>query len=266
MEYVKKTVLGYKPLPPDAPETEATHVILTSSEYQQILRDRDSAITAARETREKADAQISWVKHTCQQQIYKAQEATQQQLDEMHSQVLEAQGEAEFQRGLNANLLRISKERANADRKLRPKREHTGYVVISSSEVKYIYKAKRTTRSVLLWETVLQSPYTVAFSEDQARHLIFDALDDQDSLLFQLGIEYIVSVSYEDLLKDPIEKWKASNDGEADIPDIDPTQENTLFLPQCRLRANFRAGYWEITLSHSLPLGPVPAEMCYRQI
>ena len=45
--------------------------------------------------------------------------------------------------GLNENLLRIARERANADRKLKPKKEHTGYVVVSSTEKEYRYKINR---------------------------------------------------------------------------------------------------------------------------
>ena len=83
-----------------------------------------------------------------------------------------AQKEAKHQRGLNANLLRISKERANADRKLKPKKEHTGYVVASSEEKEYRYRDGRKWKRVKLWETVLQSPYAVDFTEEQAREQI----------------------------------------------------------------------------------------------
>lgn len=81
------------------------------------------------------------------------------------------------QRALNANLLRISRERANADRGLRPKKIHTGYVVVMSSEKEIRYKTGRNKLlTAKVWETVLQSPYSVDFTESQARQLIEEDL------------------------------------------------------------------------------------------
>ena len=84
----------------------------------------------------------------------------------------EACRKIEYLNGLNKNLLRIARERANADRKLRPKKTHTGYVVLTSSEKEYRYKIMRKETAVAgLWETALQSPYSVDFTEEQARGL-----------------------------------------------------------------------------------------------
>ena len=52
----------------------------------------------------------------------------------MEGELEEERRESAYQRGLNKNLLRIARERANADRKLKPKKEHTGYVVVASEE------------------------------------------------------------------------------------------------------------------------------------
>ena len=46
---------------------------------------------------------------------------------DMEAALAAERDESAHQRALNANLLRIAKERANADRKLKPKKEHTGY-------------------------------------------------------------------------------------------------------------------------------------------
>ena len=53
----------------------------------------------------------------------------------MEEKLTRAEEEVSYQKGLNANLLRISRERANADRSLRPKKEHTGYAVVRSMEL-----------------------------------------------------------------------------------------------------------------------------------
>ena len=58
----------------------------------------------------------------------------------MEADLAAERAESAHQRALNANLLRISRERANADRKLKPKKEHTGYVVVVSEETDHQYK------------------------------------------------------------------------------------------------------------------------------
>lgn len=153
------------------------------------------------------------------------------------------------QRALNANLLRISRERANADRGLRPKKVHTGYVVVMSSEKEIRYKNGRNKLlTAKVWETVLQSPYSVDFTENQARQLIEeDLLARKNGLLADVGITMICSgSSYENLIE--TENWKEIK-----------AAHNTLFSRQ--LRANYRVGYWEYIIQHTKPLGIVPIEM-----
>ena len=46
--------------------------------------------------------------------------------------------------------------------KLKPKKEHTGYLVVFSGEKEHQFKdGNRRVKRVLLWETVIQSPYVV---------------------------------------------------------------------------------------------------------
>ena len=97
----------------------------------------------------------------------------QAQIDDLLQQVERKTAEIADQRALNANLLRISRERANADRGLRPKKIHTGYVVVMSSEKEIRYKTGRNKLlTAKVWETVLQSPYSVDFTESSYENLI----------------------------------------------------------------------------------------------
>ena len=81
---------------------------------------------------------------------------------------------------------------------------------------------------------MLQSPYSVDFTEEQARKQIREDLfgADQDSLWLIGGIGIVSTCDgrYEDLigLKDWGTKYKA---------------ENIAMKPELKLRANFRAGY-----------------------
>ena len=139
---------------------------------------------------------------------------------------------------MNENLLRIARERANADRKLKPKKEHTGYVVVVSSEKIYRYKSGRYLESVKLWETVIQSPYSIEFPAKQAKKLILEEFfpETGEWEAARLGIERWVAGDYEDFLS-------------AADKDEEFMQQNTALTGYRSFRANYRAGYWENDIS-----------------
>ena len=237
---------GYKTL--DSLDGECTHVIQTRQEYEMLLNQRDRAKREKEEAERAAAREISRVKQEAAHEADRAAQRAQAQIDDL-LQVERKTAEIADQRALNANLLRISRERANADRGLRPKKVHTGYVVVMSSEKEIRYKNGRNKLlTAKVWETVLQSPYSVDFTESQARQLIEeDLLARKNGLLADVGITMICSgSSYENLIE--TENWKEIK-----------AAHNTLFSRQ--LRANYRVGYWEYIIQHTKPLGIVPADM-----
>jgi hypothetical protein len=237
---------GYKTL--DSLDGECTHVIQTRQEYEMLLNQRDRAKREKEEAERAAAREISRVKQEAAHEADRAAQRAQAQIDDL-LQVERKTAEIADQRALNANLLRISRERANADRGLRPKKVHTGYVVVMSSEKEIRYKTGRNKLlTAKVWETVLQSPYSVDFTESQARQLIEeDLLARKNGLLADVGITMICSgSSYENLIE--TENWKEIK-----------AAHNTLFSRQ--LRANYRVGYWEYIIQHTKPLGIVPADM-----
>lgn len=88
----------------------------------------------------------------------------------------------------NANLLRISKERANADRKITPKKDRCGYVQIYCEQTKLIKPIKKQVAqgnrsytvldkiSLLVWKYHFQTPYLASFSSDMVKDLILKDL------------------------------------------------------------------------------------------
>ena len=226
-------------------DQECSHVIQTKQEYETLLRQRDRAKREKEEAERAAAREISRVKQEMAHEADRAEQRAQAKIDDLFA------GGAEIadQRALNANLLGISRERANADRGLRPKKVHTGYVVVMSSEKEIRYKTGRNKLlTAKVWETVLQSPYSVDFTESQARQLIEeDLLARKNGLLADVGITMICSgSSYENLIE--TENWKEIK-----------AAHNTLFSRQ--LRANYRVGYWEYIIQHTKPLGIVTADM-----
>ena len=255
-EFVKKTMMGYKEVSGGQSDPECTHVILKEKEYSQLLKEKAQAEQESRNTRHDADRAIQRAKSDAQRQVQQIDAEAQQRVSDMEGELATARQEAEYQRGLNANLLRISKERANADRKLKPKKEHTGYFVVSTLEKDYRFKV--TTHQwgqARLWETMLQSPYSVDFTEGQARKQIREDLfgEGEDSLwlISKIGVALVYDKRYEDLIR--LKEWGT-----------DYKTENIALRRELKLRTNFRAGYWEASFLHTKPLGVVPPEMRVR--
>ena len=190
------------------------------------------------------------VDHRPSDQVAAAEKFAKEKIQQVEQELDAERNESAYQRSLNENLLRISRERANADRRLRPKKEHTGYVVVSSAEKEISYKDYYgKSKKVMLWETVLQSPYSVDFTEEQARHQmqeLFKRGENGGWLISQIGISATYGKGYAELIRE--KEWKS-----------DVSKRNVLLGR--RLRANYRAGYWEMIFLHTKPLDVVPKDM-----
>lgn len=237
-EFVKKARMGYKPA--EYTSQECTHVILTKEEYAQIM----AALEQAQQEKRATQASIKSAWEQARRSVQEAHSEIAQEVEGLRRALAEEKAQHEYHQGLNENLKRICRERANADRKLRPKKGHSGFMVVSSSEKEYRYKRGQKWQTARLWETVLQTPFSVGFTEEQARRQIQESLLDT-GLMAKLGIDAIFDGTYSQLQKD-----------------IEVAEQNTALSG--RLRANFRQGYWEAIFMHTKPLGVVPAEMRAR--
>lgn len=264
-EFVKKTMIGYKEVPGGQSDPECSHVILTVDEYAKLLRKITDAEQEARTTKYKADREIDDARNDADYKIRQAADRTKQTI-KMWSDALDAErAESGHLRNLNENLLRIAKERANADRKLKPKKEHTWYSVVFSTEKEHRYGKGKNMERVMLWETVIQSPYSIDLPEGLIRKQITDELTQRneagDKLINRIGIDSFFPGSYAAMLqkrrKDEL-YGKSEDDEELEVP----KEENIMLKPY--FRANFRAGYWEAVFFHTKPLGVVPADMRAR--
>ena len=251
-EFKKKTALGLRDMPEYG--QECTHVLLTRSEYDGLLAKVACAERDARTVTAQAAQKVTQAERNAQRLVNQVREETYAEADAIQKDLEEACHKIDYLDSLNKNLLRIARERANADRKLRPKKTHTGYVVLASSEKEYRYKAiRKETAVAMLWETVLQSPYSVDFTEEQARALTAELVqsnENDETLVGRIGIDTYYNGSYEDLL---YEQRRSVRQAESD---------NIMLKP--KLRANYKTGYWEVIFLHTKPLGLVPAEMRAR--
>lgn len=255
-EFVKKTLMGYKEVPGGHSDPECTHVILTKKEYDKLLREISDAEQETRITKHEAEKEKRSAKESADYRVWHAKNEAEKAVSVMQEELSEAKKMAEHYRGLNENLLRIAKERANADRKLPKKKEHTGYVVTYSAEKEYRYKVNRNHwGKAMLWETVLQSPYSADFTEQQARTQIWEDLfapyGDKAWEIGRLGINEEYEGKYDAMLEE--EDWNTRY-----------APSNVLLMSESKLRLNFNQLYWELVIQHTLPLGIVPPDMRAR--
>lgn len=248
-EFVKKTMVGYKAVSGGHSDPECTHVIMTLDAYDRMIQDIRDAKTDALNVRHEAEKKVQDIKSSAKEAITKAEKAISERIRESQLQLAEEKKQRIYNEELNKNLLRISKERANADRKLKPKKEHTGYAVISSAEKEYRYKVdRRHWNTVMLWETVLQSPYSVDFTEEQVKAQTKELFQKDDKgvwLVHKIGINAAYYGVFEDMIEE--KGWE------------DWQQYNVLLNLRCR--ANYKAGYWEMVFLHTKALDIVPADM-----
>ena len=182
-------------------------------------------------------------------QLKKIQEDTALKIEQLQSKVEAERAGKEYQIGLNQNFKRISRERANADRGIKPEKERSGYVVLSSRQKKYRYKKNRDTMvEVYLWETVIQTPYVVSFTAEQAMtetRELFARDENSEWLIGKLGIRGEYNGKYEEMLADRrCATWKDYN-----------------IIVEKTFNANAKAGYWEIIITHTKPLDNIGTEL-----
>ena len=139
----------------------------------------------------------------------------------------------------HGNLLRMSKERANADRNLRPKKWHTGYLVIRSTQKKI--------KNEIVWETLIQTHYHFDLVAEAADEEIQRDLFTEKGLIYNLGITDRYEGPYESMKTEMRRKGKK----------ID--ELNVAFT--CRLERDFQGKYWKVWVMHTKPLGEIPDDM-----
>lgn len=244
----QKTIVGYKPVNGSS-DPECTHVILTLDEYDELHQRVRAAINDGKRAKEEAAHAAAVSAANAETAVKKIQEDTALKIEQLQSKVEAERAGKEYQIGLNQNFKRISRERANADRGIKPKKERSGYVVLSSRQKKYRYKKNWDTMvEVYLWETVIQTPYVVSFTAEQAMtetRELFARDENGEWLIGKLGIRGEYNGKYEEMLADRrCATWKDYN-----------------IIVEKTFNSNAKAGYWEIIITHTKPLDNIGTEL-----
>lgn len=252
-EFVKKTMVGYKTVPGGHSDPECTHVILTLKEYDQIFQEKRKAEMDAVIAKSNADKLVAEAKSNAAYTAQQARQEAQDKVAAIRAELEQERAENAHQRALNANLLRVSRERANADRNLKPKKERCGYIVVNSEEKEISFKAgSKRLHKAMLWETTIQSPYSVQMSEEVVRKQIADDLfpAGETWIVGRIGITGRFNGSYEKFLE-----------GKEQNPEDSFYDGNVVIAKQQRLKRRFRLEYWEVAIVHTKPLGDVSEDL-----
>ena len=242
-------MVGYKAVTGGGSDPECTHVIRTLDEYEELHQRIRAAINDGKRAKDEAAQAAATSASNAEKAVKKIQDEATQKIEQMQKRLIVEQEAKIYQMGLNQRLLDISRERSNKDRNIRPKKERSGYVVLSSRQKKYRYKEnRRDWGEVYLWETVIQTPYVVAFTAEQAMTETQElfARDEQGHwLIGRLGIAGEYGGKYEDMLDDPrCAAWKDYN-----------------IIVEKIFNANVKVGYWEIIITHTKPLDNIGTEL-----
>ena len=241
-------MVGYKPVNGSS-DPECTHVILTLDEYDELHQRIRAAINDGKRAKDEAARAAAASAANAEAAVKKIQEDSAQKIAQLQNKVEIERAGKEYQIGLNLNFKRIARERANADRGIRPKKERSGYVVLASRQKKYRYKKNRNDMAeVYLWETVIQTPYSVDFSAEQAMtetQELFARDENGEWLIGKLGICGEYNGKYEEMLADRrCATWMDYN-----------------IIVEKIFNANVKAGYWEVIITHTKPLDNIGTEL-----
>ena len=136
-------MVGYKTVAGGSSDPECTHVILTLNEYNKLHQRIRDAINDGERAKDEAARAAAASAANAEKAVKKIQADAAQEIAQLEKKIETERAGKEYQIGLNQDFKRIARERANADRGIKPKKERSGYVVLSSRQKKYKYKKNR---------------------------------------------------------------------------------------------------------------------------
>ena len=225
MQIVKKSLTGYR----ETEEEYATHVILSFNEYENLKHIETKYIATENQYSNLYD--IS----TNQQKNIKDLEGQINlkniKIDDLYGELQDAKSEIERQKYLNSNLKRISKERSNSERGIKPKKHHHGYIILTYNEHIHKRVIHNNWLKTNCWKVRIQSPYNAYIPYDVIEKDIDDDL--KNKLMKELKIDKVC------LLRD----YGSREWGET-VSDYLNQKLNFIFKKE--YKANGISGFWEV--------------------
>lgn len=231
-----KAMVGWSEYKSGDDKHSPTHKLLTNAEYED-LNDEIARLKRLVSQKEEAvkkinDAAISYKK--------KVAEEAQAVKEAANQRVAEAEAERDRQTNLNNNLIRITRERANAKRRLQPKKEHHGYRFSGKiMQTKTICGHDKKTGAIYtdVWTATLETPYDGTIPIYQIKDRIFSDMMGSDGILEKLYVKYF---TYND---DSSVIWKGTY-----TEALDGADANKNYLFDYKFMINPKSRLWEVQI------------------
>lgn len=226
-------------------EEEATHILLDIEDYERLKRVYESG---------DVDYLIARAKNTSDRNFQQAvpYDTDKKRIQELELALRSARNHATYEHSMNEGFRRIFKERANADRKLRPKKEHTGYVIQVSTEKEKFGFVNKWRQTFGVMETVLETPYDAQFNMGQVKIESLELTQkrpDGSRLVDVVGLGPLYRPQSANASLSTICNEVASFSKEK----FEQARRENLILFR-QFKFNAKSGYWEVTLTHMAPL------------
>ncbi len=208
-------------------------------------------------------------------------ELDEEELKGLRQENQELRDEVEQLSRINANLIRINKERYNSAERNLPKKAHSGYNLLNSSRREYRYYKGGNHKTVWIFETVFKTPYDISIGYHDAKELVNNDVtecdEEDEDIISKLGfnrlyddysfVDFYEGSNEKDLIHEMYEEYKEEYHTSY-IPDEDQRKiwrEAASWLKQCcyglDIRMNGVSGQWEMLLHHLEPLADIPSEL-----
>ncbi len=232
---------GYAVLKEGDEKHKATHIVLTVDEYNKLVNTKNSYKKQLEDEKTAHTKEVKEINNKAVAYKKKADEDAQAVKDDAERKVAAAEAETERQTNLNKNLLRITRERANAKRGLQPKRSHSGYRFSGKiMQTKTISGHDKKTGAIYadVWTATLETPYDGTIPIHQIQDRIFNDLMGTDGILEKLYVKYFTYKDNNAVI------WKGSY---ADAIDGADTSKNYLF--DYKFMINPKSRLWEVQIT-----------------
>ena len=199
-------------------EEEYSHIILESDEYSNLIQKINIE-----------SYKNDMLEKKFKEEFQNIQKLKNEQISENEKSIAALTEQLKHQKELNDNLLRISKERANAKRGLKPKKERSGFIALSLEQYVYVMKSFGNTKDIPCWKVRIQTPYDSSLEYTKVQSLMHD---NNKYLLGQcLGVSIL---------------WSNNRMKEISVGDIDELLKDKTIVFNTKFRANIKQGFWEV--------------------
>lgn len=235
MERVFKGLMGYSAEKEGKP---ATHIILTTSEYEALLKQISDKEMEVINIKSDSENKINKLKSDNLEYLKSLSDKFKSELDKANSFSKSLQKDLDTANSLNSNLLRISRERANSKRGLKPKKIHNGYLVLDCQQSLYKFNGVRKQNGRIIKFTYNKPCWKVKIQSHYDSSIPFEIIKEKihNDYINIFGASLGITMTY---FNGELEE-KSKNE----IDSLWDDDGNFIF--KISYKSNFKTGLWEV--------------------